>query len=192
LFFINFAEKNYTTMDKVTYNGMNFVPYITNETIQERISDLAGRIEQEYEGRSPLFLCVLNGAFPFAADLFRAVNLDSEISFIRLKSYEGTSTTGKIKEVLGLTENLEGRDIIVVEDIVDTGRTISKLVEDLKAKNPASVRVATLLFKPAAEQCGVVPDYVGFEIPTKFIIGFGLDLDGKARNLRDIYVLEGN
>nr|WP_304962844.1 hypoxanthine phosphoribosyltransferase [uncultured Muribaculum sp.] len=134
-------------------------------------------------------MCVLNGAFPFAADLFRAIDIDAEISFIRLKSYEGTSTTGVVKQVLGLSENLEGRDVIVVEDIIDTGNTIKKLVADLKEKNPASIRIATLLFKPESLQCEVNPDYVGFAIPPKFIIGFGLDLDGLARNLRDIYVL---
>uniref|UniRef100_UPI0026ED227E phosphoribosyltransferase n=1 Tax=uncultured Muribaculum sp. TaxID=1918613 RepID=UPI0026ED227E len=121
--------------------------------------------------------------------LFRAIDIDAEISFIRLKSYEGTSTTGVVKQVLGLSENLEGRDVIVVEDIIDTGNTIKKLVADLKEKNPASIRIATLLFKPESLQCEVNPDYVGFAIPPKFIIGFGLDLDGLARNLRDIYVL---
>ena len=127
-------------MDKVTYNGMTFVPYIKESTIQGRITEIAAQITNDYSGLRPLFLCVLTGAFPFAADLFRSVGIDAEISFIRLKSYEGTSTTGKVKEVMGLTENLEGRDVIVIEDIVDTGTTIKKLVEDLKAKGTASVK----------------------------------------------------
>ena len=176
-------------METVTYKGLTFQPYITSETIQQRINELGKQIGSEYAGKCPLILCVLTGAFPFASDLFRAIGIDAEIAFIRLKSYEGTSTTGKVKQVLGLSEELDGRDIIVVEDIVDTGHTISNLLKDLHAKNPASVKVATLLFKPESEQCGVVHDYVGFEIPTKFIIGYGLDLDGLARNLRDIYVL---
>ncbi len=176
-------------MEKVTYNGLTFEPYITHNTIQARIAEIADRITDDYQGHCPLFLCVLTGAFPFAADLFRAVGIDAEISFIRLKSYEGTSTTGKVKEVMGLTENLEGRDIIIVEDIIDTGTTIKKLIEDIKAKDPASVRVATLLFKPDSLRHDVKPDYVGFSIEPKFIIGFGLDLDGLARNLRDIYQL---
>ncbi len=169
---------------------MTFVPYIKESAIQGRIAEIAEQITKDYSGLRPLFLCVLTGAFPFAADLFRSVNIDAEISFIRLKSYEGTSTSGKVKEVMGLTENLEGRDIIVIEDIVDTGTTIKKLVEDLKAKGASSIKVASLLFKPGSLLHDVKPDYVGFSIPSKFIIGFGLDLDGLARNLRDIYVLE--
>lgn len=169
---------------------MTFVPYIKESAIQGRIAEIAEQITKDYSGLRPLFLCVLTGAFPFAADLFRSVNIDTEISFIRLKSYEGTSTSGKVKEVMGLTENLEGRDVIVIEDIVDTGTTIKKLVEDLKAKGASSIKVASLLFKPGSLLHDVKPDYVGFSIPSKFIIGFGLDLDGLARNLRDIYVLE--
>lgn len=178
-------------MKQVTYEGLTFEPYISKQDIQARVEVLGKEITRDCAGKMPLFVCVLNGAFPFASDLFRAVEgLDAEISFIRLKSYEGTESTGAVKEVLGLSDNIEGRTVIVIEDIVDTGNTIYRLVEDLKKKNPADVKVATLLFKPDALVRPVKPDYVGFSIPTKFIIGYGLDLNGKARNLNDIYILK--
>ena len=164
-------------MKKVTYNGLTFKPYITRDRIQARIKELGAQITEEFNGRRPLFLVVL-------------IDTDAEISFVRLKSYEGTSTTGVVKQVLGLTENIEGRPVVIVEDIVDTGTTITNLIADLRQKNPADIKVATLLFKPNSLQHGSRPDYVGFEIPTKFIIGFGLDLDGLARNLPDIWVLD--
>lgn len=175
---------------EVTYQGLTFEPYITKEEIAARVQQLAQEIEKDCAGTCPLFLCVLNGAFMFASDLFRAVDIDAEISFIRLQSYEGTGSTGIVKEVIGLTENIEGRTIIIVEDIVDTGNTMVKLVKDLEAKNPASVKIATLLYKPDSVQCDLKLDYVGFPIPSKFIVGYGLDLDGMARNLPDIYVLK--
>lgn len=177
-------------MKQVTYKGLTFVPYLSKEKIQARVEQLGKQITEDCKDSRPLFLCVLNGAFPFASDLFRSVELaDAEISFIRLKSYEGTSSTGVVKEVMGLNENLEGRTVIVVEDIVDTGKTIENLVNKLKASNPVDVKIATLLFKPESLQADVHPDYVGFEIPSDFIIGYGLDIDGLARNLPDIWVL---
>lgn len=175
-------------MKRVSYQGLTFKPYIEADKIKTRINEIAREVERDCKDTNPLFLCVLNGAFPFAADLFRAVDMDAEITFIRLKSYEGTGSTGTVKEVIGLQEDIEGRTVIVVEDIVDTGRTIKRLLDDLKTKNPAAVKVATLLYKPDANIEQVNPDYVGFEIPTKFIIGFGLDIDGQARNLPDIWV----
>lgn len=178
-------------MKEVNYEGMTFVPYITREQIDARIKELGKQIKQDCAGKSPLFVCVLNGAFPFASDLFRAAEgIDGEIAFIRLKSYEGTSTTGKVRQVMGLEKDLENRTVIIVEDIVDTGNTIHNLISTLKEKNPADIRIATLLFKPEALEKPVKPDYVGFEIPKKFIIGFGLDINEKARDLNDIYVLK--
>ncbi|MDE6556324.1 MAG: hypoxanthine phosphoribosyltransferase [Duncaniella sp.] len=177
-------------MKRKSYQGLTFRQYIEKSQIDERVEALGARIAADYEGKCPLFLCVLNGAAPFAVDLFRATDIDAEISFIRLKSYEGTSTTGKIKEVMGLIDDIKGRHVILVEDIIDTGRTMAKLIDDLRAKQPASIAIATLLFKPDALQVKVDPDYIGFEIPKKFIIGYGLDIDGLARNLKDIYILD--
>lgn len=175
----------------MTYEGLTFVPYISRESIDARIKELGEEITRDCAGKMPLFLCVLNGAFPFASDLFRASEgIGAEISFIRLKSYSGTQSTGVVKEVLGLEEDIEGRTVIIVEDIVDTGNTIYRLIKDLKKKNPAEVKIATLLFKPDALVRPLKPDYIGFNIPQKFIIGFGLDINEKARDLNDIYVLK--
>lgn len=181
-------------MKRKCYQGMNFRPYISNSQIKERIGELADSICSEYAGANPLFVCVLNGAAPFAVDLFRACeDIDAELTFVRLKSYDGMDSTGVVKQVMGLSENLAGRHIILVEDIIDTGNTMVKLLADLEAHNPASIRIATLLFKPEALQHPELkPDYVGFEIPKKFIIGYGLDIDGLARNLNDIYILDEN
>lgn len=177
--------------NKVIVDGLTFVPYLTQEEIQKQVKRVAKEIRHDLTGKKPLFLCVLNGAFIFAADLIREVGLnDAHISFVRYSSYEGTSSTGKVKEIMGLTEDITGRDVVIIEDIVDTGLTASNMISDLKKRNPNSIRFATLLHKPESSKTGFEPDYVAFSIPPKFIIGYGLDLDGKVRNLPDIYVIK--
>ena len=180
-------------MEEVTYQGLTFEPYIRREDIAKQVHRLAQEIKHDYEGENPLFLCVLNGSFIFASDLFRACDLhDAEITFIRFKSYEGMESTGQVKEIMGITENLEGRNVLIVEDIIDSGVTATQLRKELAKHNPKSVKMVSLLFKPDALTVGQPPEYVGFNIPSKFILGYGLDLDGLARNLPDIYVLKNS
>lgn len=190
LYLHNFYTR--TIMDnKVTVDGLTFVPYLTRDEIATQVKRVADELRRDLKGKNPVFLCVLNGAFMFAADLIREVGInDAHINFVKYSSYEGVSSTGKVKEIMGLTEDVEGMDVVIVEDIVDTGLTASMMVSDLKKRNPRSIRFVTLLHKPDSSKTGFRPDYVAFSIPPKFIIGYGLDLDGKVRNLKDIYVIE--
>jgi hypoxanthine phosphoribosyltransferase len=166
----------------------NFEPFILSDAIALRVKAIAQQIGNEYEGKNPLFLAVLNGAFIFAADLLREFSFQSEISFVKISSYSGTQSTEEIKELIGFTENLEGRHIVVVEDIIDTGLSMQHILQQVSNLNPASVKVATLLVKREAVKVPVQIDYVGFEIESKFVLGYGLDYDGLGRNLPHIYV----
>ena len=157
--------------------------------IKWRVKELAQQISKDMEGKNPLFLAVLNGAFIFAADLMREMTIPCEISFVKLASYQGTTSTGKIKEVMGINEDLTGRTVIILEDIVETGLTIKQMKESLGTRNPASVHVCTLFFKPERLEVDLKLDYVAFSIPNDFILGYGLDYDQQGRGLKDLYTL---
>lgn len=164
-----------------------FVKTIPNAEIKEGVKRVSAQINKDYSGKCPLLLGVLNGAFMFAAELMQNLEIECEISFVKFSSYSGTDTTGKVREVIGLNESIAGRDIIIIEDIVDTGLTMQKMIETLQASNPASVSVASLFVKPERLKVPVEVKYSVFTIPDRFIVGYGLDYDGLGRNLPDVY-----
>jgi len=167
-----------------------FVPYISEEKILSRIKELGEELRSDYGHDNVLFLSVLNGSFMFTSDVMKQIDGDVELSFIKLASYEGTSTTGKVHELIGLNQNIEGRHIVIIEDIVDTGLTVDRVITMLKMQNPMSIEVCTLLYKPDAFKGDSTPKYFGFKIPNKFVVGYGLDYDQLGRNLKEIYQLK--
>ena len=176
----------------VEVGDKRFELFIENDAIGKRTRLLGVQLNMDYEDRCPIFIGVLNGSFLFMADLIKEIEIPCEVAFIRVSSYEGTATTGRIKQTLGLPEDLQGRDVILVEDIVDTGFTLKSILEKVYQQQPSSVRVCSLLYKPAAIQSSINElEYVGFEIPNEFVVGYGLDYNGLGRNLKDIYKVTG-
>lgn len=176
-------------MDTIKINDRRFRISIPEAEIKNRIKTVAAQISKDMEGKNPLFLGVLNGAFIFAADLMREMTIPCEISFVKLASYQGTTSTGTIQEVIGINEDLTGRTVIIVEDIVESGATMKRMIEQLGTRNPASVHICTLFFKPDKLKADLNLDYVVFRIPDDFILGYGLDYDQAGRGLKDIYTI---
>ena len=176
-------------MSRVKIHDKWFETSITEAEIKERVKAVAAQISRDMEGKNPLLLGVLNGAFIFAADLMREMTIPCEISFVKLASYQGTTSTGTIKEVMGINEDLTGRHVVIVEDIVDTGLTMKRMIETLGTRNPASISVCALLVKPDKLQVDLDLKYVALRIPNDFIVGYGLDYDQQGRGLKDIYTL---
>lgn len=176
-------------MSIIKVHDKEFIPYLTSKEINEQISRVAKEINRDYEGKKPLFIAILNGAFIFAADLFKQINVEAEIAFIKLASYKGVKSTGKVITAIGLDAELYARDVIIVEDIVDTGKTLFQFLPQLEHQHPASLKIASLLHKPDAMVHPIKIDYLGFTIPNKFVIGYGLDYDGLGRNIKEIYQL---
>ena len=172
----------------ITIHNKEFRPYLSANQLDEVVAELAGRLSADYAGQKPLFVVVLTGGFMFASDLLKRFVGECEIVFIRVASYEGTGSTGVVQEVLGLREEVAGRHLIIIEDIVDTGTTMHHLLPTLLAKGPASVEIAALFFKPASLCHDLRVRYVALEIPNDFVVGYGLDYDGLGRNLPDVYV----
>jgi len=176
-------------MKEIQILDKTFREFITQEALQSRIAELAIMINKDMAGKDVVFLGILNGAFLFAADLFRRIDLAAKISFVKLASYKGTSSSGTIKELIGWNEDIKNKTIVVIEDIVDTGNTLERIVDELIIRKASEVKIAAMLFKPDAYTKKIPLDYVGFEIPNDFVVGFGLDYDGYGRNLTSVYTL---
>ena len=189
-FFVLLHKYNYTTMSAVQVKDKLFELFISEDEILKEVQKVACQINKDMRDKNPLFVCVLNGAFMFASDLIKRLDFPCEVTFIRLKSYQGTTTDGQVKEIHGLIEPVTGRNVVIIEDIIDTGNTIEQLIHTVSQGQPASLKVATLLFKPEALKVKITPDYVAMSIPQDFIVGYGLDYDGQGRNLRDIYKIK--
>jgi hypoxanthine phosphoribosyltransferase len=176
-------------MSVITVHDKRFVPFISEATIQNKVKDLAAQISQDYKDKRPLFIAILNGSFIFASDLFKQLDIEAEICFIKLASYKGTKSTGHVVTAIGLDSDIKGRHVVILEDIIDTGKTLNDFLPQLQNQQPASMRVAVLLHKPEATKYHFPIDYTCFSIPNKFVLGYGLDYDGLGRNIREIYQL---
>jgi hypoxanthine phosphoribosyltransferase len=176
-------------MNVIRVHDKLFEPYLTQEEIQTRISFIAEQLNRDYQTRKPLFIAILNGSFIFASDLFKKLTIEAEICFIKLASYKGSKSTGTVVTAIGLDHEVYGRDVVIVEDIVDTGKTLTEFLPQLRHQQPSSLRVIALLHKAEATRYSVPIDYLGFTIPDKFVVGYGLDYDGLGRNIPEIYKL---
>ncbi|WP_291858478.1 hypoxanthine phosphoribosyltransferase [Marinilabilia sp.] len=176
-------------MKRIQLLDKEFTLSIPASDIKKALWEMAEKMNKELRDKNPLMICILNGSFMFSSDLMKLIDFPCEISFVKLSSYDGMGSTGKVKHLIGLNEEIEGRTVVLLEDIVDTGVTIENLMKQLESQKPKDVRVATLLFKPEACKKDVKLDYVGMEIPNEFIVGYGLDYDGYGRNLPDIYTV---
>lgn len=174
-------------MAEVKVHNKTFETYLSEESLQEKIREMAARINVDYKDRNPLFIAILNGSFMFAADLFKSLDIQAEICFIKLASYKGMKSSGNIITAIGLDQDVYNRHLIILEDIVDTGKTLNEFLPKLRHQQPASLKIAALLHKPEAAQHSIDIEYLGFSIPNKFVVGYGLDYDGLGRNFKEIY-----
>lgn len=176
-------------MNTVKLHDKKFKPFLSEDKIHGAIQKIAVEIQKDYQDLNPVFIGILNGSFMFTADLVRQFTGNCEVTFLRMASYEGTASTGNVETVLGIKESLKDRHVILIEDIVDTGGTVEELVKVLTKQQPASLKIATLLFKPNAYQKDIPIDYVAIIVGNEFLVGYGLDYDGLGRNLKDIYII---
>jgi hypoxanthine phosphoribosyltransferase len=177
-------------MKTIQVHDKSFIGFLSHEEILTQVERIANQINTDYYGKCPLFIAFLNGSFMFGSDLFKSLKIEAEICFIKLASYKGIKSTGQVTTSIGLDVSLKDRDVILIEDIVDTGKTLHEFLPQLFNQNPSSIRIASLLHKPEALLYPVIVDYLGFEVPNKFLVGYGLDYDGLGRNLKDIYQLK--